>query len=1632
MIQHKFTTILVVSWMVFFSVRGEDCFLLDEFNHPAFNGSDGTVLWQPPWFSRDVVSTDPQNGQVVVGDGVLELSNPTQEVDEDRLPFVERNLNVTQINLLMNMTFALNFRGGIGSSSVINVEFTTNKVDYTILSAINGEDARQRTIFTIDLSDSLYHHPNSHVRFRIASGFPGTSAKVDIEFVKVEVECLLPATSSKSTTSTTRSDIPSSSSSSLSFSSTTTTTSSSTTTTNACSLHICHRNATCVVTAAGPACRCPQPFFGSRCQCEIGVDREDVCNDFDVCSSSPCQYGGICTLKDVVPKQHTFHGTSFVCQCPLGLAGTFCEEDIDECLQNNPCGQRGVCSNTFGSFVCSCQRGFTGKLCHDDINECDLGTQSTFIGRSTLEQTKLVACENGGICTNRRGTFTCDCPSFTSGSRCQNLIACTDLPDPLILETHESVDMFSSLQCAKLLGGLIIRNLPEDVSSGTLQAALSSILIIEKYLVVENVHSFQFSMVSSISFLSMMEHHSNMYQGRYGLVIRNNPSLVSTPEMSLFKLHTITQYGQILIESNPKLCIDNTSVVFSNEVANVAEPPAFWWAVESRLHVRQPLSSTCSKCLLHNVSSLAMKDVYQPSSSHLCVSQCASCPRVCLEPPTISSRNDVDRLLQLNCSVLSGDLVISHLPSTLLGKLADAIQSIVHITGDIVIDNIQGLLTLNLLSNIRTAKSLIVINNPNLIVINLPELVTIRNSTFINNPSLQGEQSELGGEKRKYETASGQHDFIFSFSLSEFERIARLDQNNFAQSLRDAYTHVVSSHPILINTRRLLNTTRLDVSYEKSLQQVTVSIYTSGSASEVEQLSLEMEIGDVKLALGKVFQAQITSSRLRRELRNISPFSITLLTPTVTSTFVALQWETAMWQNKHVPTTDIIFFRPDFPSLIHSFLTLMEENSPQNCHRCNLHTQIRDTPSSLSSPSFTEKSEISDALLSLYTWLEESVTSSALPLNADTLELFLGEFFPWQAIATNDRKLLIHLCQTSALLQPPAFSIPSSACLYPSFQYEFYVSAFVNPSHQEDVPTVFLQSNKVSAIIPLPKQHAISLTLTQKLLSTNENSITNDPNSMAVVTIRWETDLAHSSVFLQVFTATGLPFQASLDNLEDAVFDSQLASQVEPNVQEQPSIASWHLPNTTTYFDLTGCFSVFSILSSEGNNLSKVHCINPFEVYAVSVQLVGTLFEVKPATSQISTATFIPMSPLRNVSVATIETHRVFITGIIPARPNGVLNQLFVSLQIQPIQLDPLSDPWTNSFSRTLPLPNMPKTQFGDDSAHFTVELSQLQPYRRYRATIFPGTSAGFSMEQHAVNISFQTMEDIPGVPETVMALILDEDSIDKPDVAFDLSILFQNKTSDKENDSRRSTQFVIENLQKDQTGKVEQDNQQIKNFQRQQHRILQSRHRSEIETTFVLVRVSWSPPIKEVGEILAYELILFGEYLGSSYKYTVYTGLNTVVHGVMTLNSSLHVRASTSAGWGQFSPRARPANPASTGRDLLTRTHWKIIIITTVVVSILVIILGIIVVKRKKNALNMKYGFFQPKPDEFELLPEQLQTVRMIDAGTFGEVYIARCANIMGTTTTQDVAVKICQGSHVTDRAKRAFLHEMDMMKRV
>lgn len=114
--------------------------------------------------------------------------------------------------------------------------------------------------------------------------------------------------------------------------------------------------------------------------------------EYDACALKPCQHNGTCTL--VADSKH-----DFICTCPKGYEGKFCDVDVDDCA-DVICPDNRVCVDKVASYECQCKKGFGGPNCTELVDPCAANP-----------------CKNSVNCTNLDGgLFECQCEKGWKGT----------------------------------------------------------------------------------------------------------------------------------------------------------------------------------------------------------------------------------------------------------------------------------------------------------------------------------------------------------------------------------------------------------------------------------------------------------------------------------------------------------------------------------------------------------------------------------------------------------------------------------------------------------------------------------------------------------------------------------------------------------------------------------------------------------------------------------------------------------------------------------------------------------------------------------------------------------------------------------------------------------------------------------------------------------------------------------------------------------------------------------------------------------------------------------------------------------------------------------------------------------------
>lgn len=116
----------------------------------------------------------------------------------------------------------------------------------------------------------------------------------------------------------------------------------------------------------------------------------DDINECQISPNNPCEHGGRCVN---LPG-------SFKCECPAGIGGSRCENNINECIEN-PC-KHGTCLDKIGSYDCVCDPGYEGEDCSINVDDCERNP-----------------CENGASCNDMINSYKCTCLPGYWGRNCE-------------------------------------------------------------------------------------------------------------------------------------------------------------------------------------------------------------------------------------------------------------------------------------------------------------------------------------------------------------------------------------------------------------------------------------------------------------------------------------------------------------------------------------------------------------------------------------------------------------------------------------------------------------------------------------------------------------------------------------------------------------------------------------------------------------------------------------------------------------------------------------------------------------------------------------------------------------------------------------------------------------------------------------------------------------------------------------------------------------------------------------------------------------------------------------------------------------------------------------------------------------
>ncbi|XP_072037764.1 uncharacterized protein [Amphiura filiformis] len=167
---------------------------------------------------------------------------------------------------------------------------------------------------------------------------------------------------------------------------------------NHCEPNPCYFGSTCIQDSNDPRgyqCNCVDGYTGSNCETQIVLSP---------CDSGPCQNGGECFQSAGDPP-------TYFCVCPDEYGGLTCDI-VDPCL-SDPCLNGATCNKVpaTNDYHCTCTALYVGINCDAMINPC-----------------ASTPCLNNGQCSYDTNGYTCACPQYFQGSRCEQQSTCSSAP----------------------------------------------------------------------------------------------------------------------------------------------------------------------------------------------------------------------------------------------------------------------------------------------------------------------------------------------------------------------------------------------------------------------------------------------------------------------------------------------------------------------------------------------------------------------------------------------------------------------------------------------------------------------------------------------------------------------------------------------------------------------------------------------------------------------------------------------------------------------------------------------------------------------------------------------------------------------------------------------------------------------------------------------------------------------------------------------------------------------------------------------------------------------------------------------------------------------------------------------------
>ena len=842
---------------------------------------------------------------------------------------------------------------------------------------------------------------------------------------------------------------------------------------------------------------------------------------------------------------------------------------------------------------------------------------------------------------------------------------------------------------------------------------LGRLRVLEKYLFVSGADGLSLDFLGGLTALASSASsgaRGALYQNTYSLIVRESRgmSFSSSASLSLQQLYSsASATGSVILDgADGGFCTTNEDILSTDA--------GLWWAFTG---TKLQLSFDPSLC--PNATCALLSDG-QGGCSNLC--DAPACEKICAAPGPLQSAAEVQAFftqtgaLDHPCDYLNGDLILRGVAADALPLLDRGFQNLKRITGGLVIEENEHMLTLDLLSSLEQVRSIFLTNNDVLVDARLPRLHPGADVILGFNPYLCDTATPYGTAPCNVVVVVGG---TVQISLSD-EGVKSLFQ-----------TSAVGG--VLVEAARASMAKEAGNDILARIITASVDVVSNGRSSVLAQFSLSVQYVHAAATedalvnglrryflaeLLKQFDTEVTAvdvsderpPRLLDEERTTGTSTLRLRVGGVSASGILLAWDRIVAEGEEALPLDLLLrYRPAASSAQLSQLEGL---------------LLRETKNDLVVPFSSEREE--QIIANVPAVFDAMVPWRTMTVSGNITHLFIAacQFREQSGVAAETTGLTDHL--------------QGSPCIVPESIFEFELRGLqrnVAAARERSRPLI-LESNTVSQQLPVSPLVPLGLAASAA--------------SGFRVDVAWRLSdgLVASYVELQISYAASFD-AAALEDFSQAKFERELL--VESTLERVQLALS-----ARGRFTLSGCWQAVPVVGAGEDVTPERHCISAFTLYRVRVVVRAPGLQSGASFVYVATRPERPASPPRNVTVVAASARSATVHFKLPSDPRGVVEAIDVDVFGESLS-NPLAEAEVATLSSRhyvrhdrLPISSTALLQAQAPDASFAVTIGDLLPYHTYVLRVRARTAGGAALTEHAALVHLRTAETQPGKPQRV------------------------------------------------------------------------------------------------------------------------------------------------------------------------------------------------------------------------------------------------------------------------------------------